>query len=191
MALPAGGGQVLDVLAAEPLRGAPILAIRSPLPAALRRGLLRTSGRRRPNIKDRRPAARRPKGRDKDQPRGDAVMSLQHGLLAGLRQSAPVGVLLLAPAGLLPDGTWTWREGLISVGVHTASSLVSNVALAVSRPESFAVRQQSVVATQERKQPFIDGPGGGAHRLPVSPGLGSSRSTSSSCISSRLPGRGR
>ena len=81
------------------------------------------------------------------------------GLFAALRNILTYAVLLLIPAGLMPGGTWLWPPGLWFVGVGGAISLAGNVALAIARPAHFEVRQQSVVASKEKKQPLIDAVG--------------------------------
>ena len=84
------------------------------------------------------------------------------GLSAGLRDVLTVAVLLLIPAGLVPGGTWVWSHGLWWVGVYGVIALAGNVVIASFRPEHFAVRQQSVVAKKERKQPLADAVGSAA-----------------------------
>jgi len=73
---------------------------------------------------------------------------------AALRDAGLSALLLLGPAALL--GTWVWPAGLAFVGVYTSLQLTGNLALAVWRPAHFRVRQQSVVAAKDRKQPRID-----------------------------------
>jgi protein-S-isoprenylcysteine O-methyltransferase Ste14 len=86
-------------------------------------------------------------------------MRIWEGLRAGLMMTAPIGLLLVVTAGLLPDGTWLWGRALWFIGVYGAICVGSNVALAVVRPAQFRVRQQGVVARQGRRQPLMDAVG--------------------------------
>jgi protein-S-isoprenylcysteine O-methyltransferase Ste14 len=88
----------------------------------------------------------------KTDPIGEAVRS------AALGQ-APGAFLLLVSAGLVPGGTWLWFKGLAFVGMSIAISIAGNLALAIWRPAHFRVRQQSVVASREKRQPLIDAVG--------------------------------
>lgn len=81
------------------------------------------------------------------------------GLRAGLKAALPMAALLLIPAGLAPGGTWAWPQGLWFVGVYGTATVLGHVALAVQRPVNFKVRQESVVAGKDRKQPLIDAVG--------------------------------
>lgn len=80
------------------------------------------------------------------------------GLRAGLAAVLPIAALLLIPA-VVSSGAWLWPRGLWFVGVYGAISLVGSVTIAIFRPANFRVRQQSVVAARERKQPLIDAVG--------------------------------
>jgi protein-S-isoprenylcysteine O-methyltransferase Ste14 len=82
-------------------------------------------------------------------PIGEALRST----LLGHASSA---FLLLVPAGLVPGGTWLWVRGLAFVAVFAGISLAGNLALAIWRPAHFRVRQQSVVARRDRRQPLLD-----------------------------------
>jgi hypothetical protein len=64
--------------------------------------------------------------------------------------------LLLIPAGLLPGGTWIWPRGLAFIAAYGSVNGVGNLVLAVRREAHFQVRQQSVVAAREKRQPLID-----------------------------------
>lgn len=81
-------------------------------------------------------------------------------VLKGLRSAAaflvPTAALLLVPAGLLPDGTWVWPQGLLLVAMLAAITTGAQVALAVFRPASFEVRQQAFIADKAKRQPLID-----------------------------------
>jgi protein-S-isoprenylcysteine O-methyltransferase Ste14 len=81
------------------------------------------------------------------------------GLLAALRADLIFAVLLLVPAGLAPGGTWLWIRGLWFVGLYGVITVAGNVALASLKPEHFQVRQQSVVASKEKRQPWLDAVG--------------------------------
>jgi protein-S-isoprenylcysteine O-methyltransferase Ste14 len=67
-----------------------------------------------------------------------------------------MALLLLIPAGLLPDGTWTWRRAWIALAVTAAVSSAGSVGLAIYRPENFAMRQQGLIAHRDKRQPLID-----------------------------------
>ncbi|HEY2709566.1 MAG TPA: isoprenylcysteine carboxylmethyltransferase family protein [Caulobacteraceae bacterium] len=84
---------------------------------------------------------------------------IQAALAPALRGPLTVAVLLLIPAGLIPGGTWLWSRGLELVGAFALVTTVGNVALACLRPEHFQVRQQSVVASKEKRQPLLDAVG--------------------------------
>jgi protein-S-isoprenylcysteine O-methyltransferase Ste14 len=86
-----------------------------------------------------------------DRPIGDA-------LRATLLTVTPVGVLLLVPAALLPGG-WFWPRGLAFVGAYAAITTIGNLVLAAWRPAHFRMRQQSVVAPRDRRQPRVDAVG--------------------------------
>jgi protein-S-isoprenylcysteine O-methyltransferase Ste14 len=88
----------------------------------------------------------------RDRPIGEALRSAFVG-------TAIVGVLLLVPAGLVPGGTWLWPRGLGFVGTYGLVLVAGNLALAIWRPAHFRVRQQSVVAAREKRQPRIDAVG--------------------------------
>ncbi len=87
-----------------------------------------------------------------ERPIGEAVRSALQGQAAG-------AALLLVPAGLVPGGTWFWFRGLTFVAAFAAIALVGNVVLALWRPAHFRVRQQSVVAAPEKRQPLLDAVG--------------------------------
>ena len=70
-----------------------------------------------------------------------------------------LGTLLLIPAGLVPGGTWLWPRGLAYLAAYGAIIGVGNLALAIWRPAHFQVRQQSVVAPREKRQPRLDAAG--------------------------------
>src|SRR5580698_7966233 len=76
------------------------------------------------------------------------------GLLAALRADLTFAALLLVPAGLAPGGTGLWF-----VGVFGAVSVAGNMALAGLRPAHFQVRQQGVVASKDKRQPWLDAVG--------------------------------
>lgn len=78
---------------------------------------------------------------------------------AGLMGVPILGTLLLIPAGLVPGGTWLWPQGLAFVAAYVAVNTLGNLALAIWRPAHFQVRQQSVVAAKDKRQPLIDGVG--------------------------------
>lgn len=73
---------------------------------------------------------------------------------AALRGAAISAVLLLGPAALL--GAGAWPAGLAYVAVSGGLQLAGNLALAIWRPAHFRVRQQSVVAAKEGRQPRVD-----------------------------------
>lgn len=73
---------------------------------------------------------------------------------AALRDAAIYAVLLLGAAALL--GVWVWPAGLAFVGAYACLQLAANLVLATWRPAHFRVRQQSVVAAREKKQPAAD-----------------------------------
>jgi protein-S-isoprenylcysteine O-methyltransferase Ste14 len=72
---------------------------------------------------------------------------------------APGAFLLLVPPGLVPGGTWLWVRGLTFVVVFAGISIVGNIVLAIWRPAHFRVRQQSVVASRDKRQPLADAVG--------------------------------
>jgi protein-S-isoprenylcysteine O-methyltransferase Ste14 len=82
-------------------------------------------------------------------PVGEALHATARGVLI-------VAVLLLAPAGLAPGGTWLWARGLAFIAAFAVIGGAGNVALAIWRPGHFRVRQQGVVASREKRQPLID-----------------------------------
>jgi protein-S-isoprenylcysteine O-methyltransferase Ste14 len=88
-------------------------------------------------------------GEADSRPIGEAIRS-------ALLGQASAAFLLLAPAGLVPGGTWLWFRGLAFVAVCAAITLAGNLVLATWRPGHFRVRQQSVVAAPEKRQPLID-----------------------------------
>jgi protein-S-isoprenylcysteine O-methyltransferase Ste14 len=75
-----------------------------------------------------------------------AAMSLVVGL----------AILLLVPAGLVPNGTWQWPRAWIFIAAAGAFVLASTIAMAIWRPASFAVRQKPVIAEKDKKQPLVD-----------------------------------
>jgi protein-S-isoprenylcysteine O-methyltransferase Ste14 len=88
-------------------------------------------------------------GAGEARPIGEAVRSTLLG-------HAPGAFPLLVPAGLNPGGTWLWFRGLGFVVAFAAISLAGNLVLATWRPAHFRVRQQSVVASSEKRQPLLD-----------------------------------
>ena len=87
------------------------------------------------------------------------VRQVMDATLPGVAMAA---ILLLVPAGLLPGGTWLWPRGIAFVAVSGAIQLAGNSALAIWRPAHLRVRQQSVVAPKDRRQPWIDAVGSAA-----------------------------
>jgi protein-S-isoprenylcysteine O-methyltransferase Ste14 len=83
-------------------------------------------------------------------------------LRSALLGATIVGALLLVPAGLVPGGTWVWRRGLLFVAAYGLVTATGNVALAIWRPAHFRVRQQSVMASREKRQPLLDAVGSAA-----------------------------
>jgi protein-S-isoprenylcysteine O-methyltransferase Ste14 len=73
-----------------------------------------------------------------------------------VRGGALIALLLLVPASLLHGGVWLWPRGLWFVVVLCTIQGVGNVTLAIWRPAHFLVRQQSVVASREKRQPLAD-----------------------------------
>ena len=73
---------------------------------------------------------------------------------AALQDAGLSAVLLLAPAALL--GAWRWPAGLAFVVAYFGVKLAGNLALAIWRPAHFRVRQQSVVAARDQRQPRVD-----------------------------------
>jgi protein-S-isoprenylcysteine O-methyltransferase Ste14 len=84
---------------------------------------------------------------------------VREALRSAVLGAAPVSILLLVPAGLVPGGTWLWPHGLWFVGAYLAVAVAGNVTLAVRRPAHFRVRQQAVIASPEKRQPRIDAVG--------------------------------
>jgi protein-S-isoprenylcysteine O-methyltransferase Ste14 len=82
-----------------------------------------------------------------------------HALWATVSGVAPVALLLLASAGLTPGGAWLWPRGLAFVAGYGIVTTLGNLALAIWRPAHFLMRQQSVVAPRERRQPVADAVG--------------------------------
>ena len=74
-----------------------------------------------------------------------------------LRGAAISAVLVLGPAAFF--SVWVWPAGLVFVAVYGALQLAANLVLAIWRPAHFRVRQQSVVAARDRKQPTVDAVG--------------------------------
>lgn len=72
---------------------------------------------------------------------------------------AVLAILLLVPAGLTPGGTWVWPRAWVFLAVFGFVTVASTVALALWRPESFAVRQNPLIAGKDKKQPLIDAVG--------------------------------
>jgi protein-S-isoprenylcysteine O-methyltransferase Ste14 len=83
------------------------------------------------------------------------MLSAFRGALRGL---AVLTALLLVPAGLI-GGAWFWPRGVAFVGAYVAINFAGDLALARWRPAHYRVRQQSVVAPQERRQPWLDAMG--------------------------------
>lgn len=86
-------------------------------------------------------------------------MQALKGLSAAVATVGVIAVLLLAPAGLTPDGSWIWPRAWIALAVIAVVTGVSTVALAVFLPENFAMRQQGLVAAKDKQQPWIDAVG--------------------------------
>lgn len=84
---------------------------------------------------------------------------LRRAAQASLMSVPILGMLLLAPAGLIPGGTWFWPRGLAFIAAYAAVKSLGNLALAIWRPAHFQVRQQSVVAAQDQRQPLVDAVG--------------------------------
>lgn len=83
-------------------------------------------------------------------------MRVLRALRSAITFLVPTAALLLVPAGLLPQGTWVWPQGLQLLAVLTAIITGARIALAVYRPASFEVRQQAFVAEKAKRQPLID-----------------------------------
>lgn len=88
--------------------------------------------------------------------RGDPVIQAVQTSLVGALQ---IAALLLIPAALLHGGVWLWPRGLALVAGVGTVTLAGNLALARWRPDHFRVRQQSVVAPKDRRQPWLDAAG--------------------------------
>ncbi len=80
-------------------------------------------------------------------------------LRASLSGLTILSMALLVPAGLVVGGTWLWPRGLAFLAAYGAINAVGNIVLAIWRPAHFRVRQQSVVASREKRQPLIDAAG--------------------------------
>jgi len=80
-------------------------------------------------------------------------------LRGSLTNAAITSTLLLVPAGLVPGGTWLWPRGIAFVIAYVAVNAIGDLVLAAWRPAHFQVRQQSVVASREKRQPLIDAVG--------------------------------
>lgn len=85
-------------------------------------------------------------------------MAIVKGLLSPLPVLIVVAGLLLGPAGLV-SGVWVWPRAWAFLIVLSVMSIAGQVALAVAWPASFAVRQQGVFASREKRQPLIDAVG--------------------------------
>jgi protein-S-isoprenylcysteine O-methyltransferase Ste14 len=96
---------------------------------------------------------------DAGEGRGRAIGEAVRSTVVG---QAAIAFLLLIPAGLVPGGTWVWFQGLAFVAAFAAITLAGNLALAIWRPAHFRVRQQSVVASTEKRQPWLDAAGSAA-----------------------------
>lgn len=83
-------------------------------------------------------------------------MRALRGIFSALAFLVPTAALLLAPAGLLPGGTWTWAPGLVFIGLLAAIVIGARVVMAALRPASFDVRRQGLVAEKARHQPLAD-----------------------------------
>lgn len=68
----------------------------------------------------------------------------------------PTAALLLVPAGLAPDGTWLWPQGLAFMGLLSVVVIGARTAIATFRPASFEVRQGGFVADKAKRQPLVD-----------------------------------
>src|SRR5579872_1324012 len=94
----------------------------------------------------------------KDLDRAAGVSAVQ-AVAATARGVLLLAALLLTPAGLVVGGTWLWARGLAFVAAFALMGGAGNVALAIWRPQHFRVRQQSVVASRDKRQPLIDAVG--------------------------------
>lgn len=83
-------------------------------------------------------------------------MRVLKGLRSAIAFLVPTAALLLLPAGLLPDGTWVWPQGLLFLAVLAVISAGARVTLAAFRPANFEVRQQAFVVDKAKRQPLID-----------------------------------
>jgi protein-S-isoprenylcysteine O-methyltransferase Ste14 len=77
------------------------------------------------------------------------------GLIAPAPVIAAVAVVLLLTAGLA-GGKWAWLHAWAFLAVYGGISMTASGLLAVTRPASFAVRQQGAIAAKAKKQPLID-----------------------------------
>jgi len=82
-------------------------------------------------------------------------MAFLKGFLSPLPFVAIAAALLLLTAGL-GAGVWSWPSAWVFLAFYGGVSMVGYGLLAVLRPESYAVRQQGMVAKAEKKQPLID-----------------------------------
>jgi len=85
-------------------------------------------------------------------------MTALRGLLAPLPLLGVMAVLLLLTAGLF-GGVWAWPRAWTFLAVFGLASACASALLAVYAPASFQVRQQTMVASREKRQPLIDAVG--------------------------------
>lgn len=75
---------------------------------------------------------------------------------AAVGTAVVLAVFLLLPAGLVSGGTWIWPDGLAAVAVAAAMQAAGAALLSVLKPASLEVRNQSIVAAKDKKQPLAD-----------------------------------
>jgi len=84
-------------------------------------------------------------------------MKFLKGLVAPWPSILVLGVVLLGTAGLAA-GAWAWPRAWAGIAVFAVAAMTGSGILAVLRPASFEVRQQSFVA-RDKRQPLIDAVG--------------------------------
>ncbi len=77
-------------------------------------------------------------------------------LSSGLFSAAILSVLIVLPAGLVPDGTWVWERGLWAVGVGTVLQTAATAVVAALNPDGLKVRKQGILADRDKGQPTAD-----------------------------------
>jgi len=82
-------------------------------------------------------------------------MAFLKGFFSPLPVVAVVAAVLLGVAELA-GGSWRWPAAWGFLAVYGGVSMLSYGVLAVRYPQSYAVRQQGLVARREKKQPLID-----------------------------------